>query len=666
VSTFAVAFAPATAAAVAVVVVLGCDRAEPEIGGREPAPREAEVVLAPGYGPLGFPVPEPGSYTLPPLGDAGDGRLLASDGSAVALHDLLAEKVTILSLMYASCSDVNGCPLATAVLHQIARRMHDDPELASGLRLLSLSFDPLRDTPEVMAREASIHARHGVDWQFLTTASEAHLRPILEAYGQPLVRAYDDDGQELGEISHLLRVFLIDSSKRIRNIYSVSYLHADTLVADVKTLLLESASRESDEFPTRTSATTSEPTGGPSWPVEPMDLLQRMREGQLGLPPVPIPPDNPLTAEKVELGRKLFFDRRLSLNATLSCAMCHVPDQGFASNELATAVGIEGRTVRRNAPTILNAAYPTRLFHDGREHSLEHQVWGPLLARNEMGNPSVGSVVERIRRIDDYASRFEKAFPGRGLAIETLGMAIASYERTLLAGDSDFDRWYFGKIEDALDAEAQRGFALFSGKAGCIGCHPVAETHALFSDDRLHDTGIGYRASMLEGGPERRLRIAPDRFVSVDARLIEQVSEPVPDDLGLYEVTQDPDDRWKYRTPSLRNVALTPPYMHDGSLATLRDVVEYYDAGGVPHELLDPRIRRLELSEVEKARLVLFLESLTGGDVGRLVADAHAAPVGDLGAADAAHENAADGSSAAAGLSTSGRSGVIMPSSPPR
>jgi len=145
VSTFAVAFAPATAAAVAVVVVLGCDRAEPEIGGRESAPREAEVVLAPGYGPLGFPVPEPGSYTLPPLGDAGDGRLLASDGSAVALHDLLAEKVTILSLMYASCSDVNGCPLATFVLKGVQDAVRAAPDLTSAVRLISFSFDPEHD-----------------------------------------------------------------------------------------------------------------------------------------------------------------------------------------------------------------------------------------------------------------------------------------------------------------------------------------------------------------------------------------------------------------------------------------------------------------------------------------------------------------------------------------
>jgi len=633
------------------LTLFACDPAEPGIEERTSKVPEAsttsesvgaEVVLAPGYGPLGFEAPEPGSYALPPLGEAGDGRLLASDGSPIALHDLLGDKVTILSLMYASCNDVNGCPLATAVLHQIASRMEKDPDLAGGLRLLSLSFDPARDTPEVMAREAAHHARHEVDWRFVTTASDADLAPVLEAYGQSLVRPFDENGNELADISHVLRVFLIDSAKRIRNIYSVSYLHADTLVADVRTLLMESAMGKS------AGAESGRGRALGSGAVEAVDLFERMKAGQLGLPPVPTPADNPPTAEKVALGRRLFFDRRLSLNATLSCAMCHVPEQGFASNELATAVGIEGRTVRRNSPTILNVAYPSRLFHDGRENRLEHQVWGPLLARNEMGNASVGSVIERVRGIADYEARFEEAFPGRGLAIETLGMAIASYERTLVAGDSPFDRWSFGQDESALGEEAQRGFALFSGKAGCIGCHPVAETHALFTDDRLHNTGIGYRASMFDEAPERRVRIAPDEIVSVDARLIAQVAEPVPDDLGLYEITEDPDDRWKYRTPSLRNVGLTAPYMHDGSVATLRDVVDYYDAGGVPHDLLDPRVRRLSLSDIEKARIVSFLESLTGGDVDVLVADGHAAPVGDVAAADSRRSGDARGEGAEA------------------
>jgi cytochrome c peroxidase len=605
------------------------------------------VPLAPGYGPLGFEAPEPGTYDLPPLGDAADGRLLASDGSSTTLHEVLGGKVAILSLMYASCSDVNGCPLATAVLHQIASRMEKDEGLADGLRLLSLSFDPARDTPDVMGKYASHHVAHGVDWQFLTTASDAELVPILADYGQSLVPEFAEDGSDLGSISHILRVFLIDSDRRIRNIYSVSYLHADTLVADVKTLLMKPA--ESDVADHSQGAPpdsrgpgdfkegyehadyASRSLGLATRRGEPVDLIGRASSAQLGLPEMSIPSDNPLTREKVALGRKLFYDRRLSLNNTLSCAMCHVPEQGFANNELAMAVGIEGRTVRRNSPTILNAGYSRLLFHDGRENRLENQVWGPLLARNEMGNPSVGAVIERIREIGEYESLFEVAFPGRGLAIETIGMALASYERTLVSGDSSFDRWKYAEDETALGDEAIRGFRLFSGKAGCVGCHQVGPDFALFTDGDLHNTGIGYKASMIDDQGARSVQLAPGEYVSVESDLIAQVSETAPDDLGLYEITQDPIDRWKYKTPSLRNVALTAPYMHNGSLATLREVVEFYDRGGVPNDLLDRRIRRLDLSEEEMGQLVAYLESLTGGDVGRLVADGFAAQVGDLG-----------------------------------
>lgn len=611
------------------------------------APEAADgVPLAPGYGLLGFEAPKPGTYELPPLGDAADGRLLASDGSPTTLHDVLGGKIAILSLMYASCSDVNGCPLATAVLHQIASRMEKDEGLADGLRLVSLSFDPMRDTPSVMRQYASHHVGHGVDWQFLTTASEAELRPILADYGQSLIPDFGDDGSPRGGISHILRVFLIDSDRRIRNIYSVSYLHADTLMADVKTLLMEPA--ESEISRDSRSVTSESRRPGDSKDGyehadyasrsielaprrgEPADLIGRANKVQLGLPALRIPPDNPLTLEKVALGRRLFYDRRLSLNATLSCAMCHVPEQGFANNELATAVGIEGRTVRRNSPTILNVGYSSRLFHDGRESRLENQVWGPLLARNEMGNPSIGAVIERIRGIGEYEVLFEAAFPGRGLAIETIGMALASYERTLVSGDSAFDRWYYAKDDTALRDEAVRGFHLFGGKAGCVGCHLMASDSALFTDGELHNTGIGYKASMIDDAGRRPVQLAPGEYVSVDSDVIAQVSESTPDDLGLYEITQDPDDRWKYKTPTLRNVALTAPYMHDGSLATLREVVEFYDRGGVPNELLDRRIRRLDLSNAEIDQLVAYLESLTGGDVELLVADGIAVQVGDV------------------------------------
>ena len=177
------------------------------------------------------------------------------------------------------------------------------------------------------------------------------------------------------------------------------------------------------------------------WRVGDRTPSRNERTGSLGLPPLPTAPGAP---EAVALGRKLFFDRRLSANETISCAMCHVPTQGFTSNEMRTAVGIEGRTVKRNAPTILNAAYAPVLFHDGRATSLEEQAWGPLLADNEMGNASVDAVAKKIRSLRDYDRLFERAFDGRPPARETIGAALASYERTLVAAGSAFDRWRFG------------------------------------------------------------------------------------------------------------------------------------------------------------------------------------------------------------------------------
>ncbi len=357
------------------------------------------------------------------------------------------------------------------------------------------------------------------------------------------------------------------------------------------------------------------------------DLLTVLVSPPLGLPPIPVPADNPVTAEKVELGRKLFFDRRLSANNTVSCAMCHIAEQGFSQNELRLPVGIEGKSVRRNAPTILNVAYLDRLFHDGREISLENQIWSPLLADNEMGNVSIGVVIERIRRLDDYAERFVRAFD-RGPDIKTIGMAIASYERVLASGGSPFDRWYYGGDKAALTRAARRGFDLFRGKGRCIACHTVTPDFALFSDGRFHNTGVGYVATMRPTDTEFEVALAPGQVRRVESDLAQTTGTEIFRDLGRYEVTGNPDDRWKYRTPMLRNVALTAPYMHDGSLATLRDVVLFYDRGGVPNEVLDPLISPLGLSDTEIDDLLAFLQSLTGSNVAALVSDAHAAPIG--------------------------------------
>lgn len=362
---------------------------------------------------------------------------------------------------------------------------------------------------------------------------------------------------------------------------------------------------------------------------KPGDLLRVITALPLGLPEIPVPETNPITTEKIQLGRKLFFDRRLSHNETISCAMCHVPEQGFTSNELAMAVGIEGRTVRRNSPTIYNVAFFNNLFHDGREISLEHQVWQPLLAANEMANPSIGLVIEKIRSLPDYDGMFEEAFSGRGPGMETIGMAIASYERVLVSANAPFDRWYFGKEEKAISRAAKRGFQLFTGKAGCAACHTINDQYALFTDNSFHNTGLGWQMSQDSRPAEYAVQLAPGVKVQIPTGIIDQVSEPPPSDLGRYEVTQDPADRWHYKTPSLRNIELTAPYMHHGIFPTLEEVVAFYDRGGIDNSLLDPLIRPLGLSLAEQADIVEFLKSLTGDNVEMLVRDAFAAPVGD-------------------------------------
>lgn len=609
--------------------------------------------LAPGYGELGYALPAVGSYELPPLGRAADGKVLDTDGRTKRLFDLFGDRYVLLAFMYSTCNDVDGCPLTSHVFYKIKAAMKHDPALADGLRMLSLSFDPKVDTPEVMALYGNNfrYAGNAGEWRFLTTASQSELEPILDAYGQDVLPD-PVTGDEPAGYSHVLRVFLIDPERRIRNIYSVDFLHHELIINDVKTLMRQASgfAKPQRVALTQPSMTLSKPgddkrgyesddyrTNSLALPQRQgvkADLLSIARQPPLGLPPVPVPDDNPLTREKIELGRLLFYDRRLSLNDTFSCAMCHIPEQGFANNELAMAVGIEGRTVRRNAPTIYNSAYAGMLFHDGREETLEQQIWGPLLAKNEMGNPSVGQVLAKIRRIGDYAGRFEAAFDGRGLSMETLGMALASYQRVLISGDSPFDRWYYGGQETALDDEAKRGFELFTGKAGCASCHSIGETHALFSDDDLHNTGLGYRESMGILPEKQTVLVAPGVTLEVDRAIIEEVGATPPSDVGRYEVTQDPRDRWKYKTPGLRNVALTAPYMHNGAFTSLREVIDFYDAGGVPNELLDPRMRPLHLSDEEKDELVAFLMSLTGSNVDTLVSDAFAAPVGDLGKGD--------------------------------
>ena len=347
----------------------------------------------------------------------------------------------------------------------------------------------------------------------------------------------------------------------------------------------------------------------------------------LGLPKLEAPSQDPAARAKIELGRKLFFDRRLSINQTISCGMCHVPEQAFANNELKTAVGVEGRGVKRNTPTVINIGFLEVLFHDGRDVALETQFIAPLVARNEMANPSAGYVVARLNAMEDYKPLFAAAF-GAPASLDRIGQALARYQQSLVSGNSPFDRFYFGGDAAALNAGEKRGLEIFTGKGGCVSCHQIDEDAALFTDHQFHDTGYGWLREQARQNPDDivMVEVAPGVTYPMRREAIEAVGAPAEPDLGRYEVTEDPDDRWKFRTAPLRNVALTAPYMHDGHLATLHDVIAFYDRGGPGHALQDARVRPLGLSTQEKADLEAFLRSLTSPDLACLVREARIAP----------------------------------------
>ena len=620
---------------------------------------QADNSLSPamGYSTLNYDLPKVGSYQLPTLGKAADGKVIDSDGKATTLHELYKGQYTLLGFIYSNCGDINGCPLSSYVFYKVKSMMQKDPQLADKLRLLSLSFDPERDTPEVMKLYGNNFNYAGPegDWHFLTTKSEQALSPLLRDYKQDIQREMTVNGTAGDSIAHVLRVFLIDPENNIRNIYSVEFLHPDIILNDLKTLLRADeelqtsgqssvllASNSNDAVLGSSISSEAEINAKQSFRTTtdaPLDLLSLAKKPPLGLPRLPEELVNSLSRKKIALGRKLFFDRRLSLNSTMSCAMCHVPNQGFTSNEIATAVGFEGRSVRRNSPSLYNIAYAETLFHDAREDSLSQQVWAPFLARNEMANPSVGYVVNKLKALPDYSGLFEAAFSDqkRPINIQTIGDALAAYQQTLISADSPFDRWHFGKESPAqagISTEAIKGFELFKGKAGCVTCHQIDENSALFTNQGIHNTGLGYENSMGKKPKKQKVMLAPGVFVDVDQSIIDNVGEKPAADLGHYEISQDPKDRWKYKTPMLRNVELSAPYMHDGSFSTLQSVVEFYNQGGIENPGLDPLIRPLGLNETEISQIVAFMKSLTGNNVDQMLKDASAAPIGDTSKQD--------------------------------
>lgn len=318
--------------------------------------------------------------------------------------------------------------------------------------------------------------------------------------------------------------------------------------------------------------------------------------GHLG--PVPVPKDNPMTAAKVRLGRTLFNDARLSSDGSLSCRTCHRPDQGFSVAQ-PMSPAIASRVERRHVPTLINVAFKGPLLWDGRMATLEKQPLATIHDALHFNN-SITLVVADLNGDANYRRAFRDAFGVEGITADKLGQAIATYERTLVFGDSRFDRYMDGD-EDALTADEQEGLALFVGKAGCVACHHGPT----LSDEQFHNLGV----------PDDDVRSREPILAAVafDAQRMGLTGwADVKEDRGRELVTKDAADRGKFRTQSLRNVADTAPYMHNGALESLEDVVEFYDAGGGNHPNKSALIRPLGLSEREKSRLVDFLATLTG------------------------------------------------------
>jgi cytochrome c peroxidase len=322
-----------------------------------------------------------------------------------------------------------------------------------------------------------------------------------------------------------------------------------------------------------------------------------------------IPKDSPLTPQKVELGRRLFFDIRLSADGKVSCASCHDPKLGFTDAK-PVAEGIGGRRGTRNTPTILNAMFYAGQFWDGRADSLDRQAVMPLTNPDEMGNSSLDEVVARLQKISEYSAQFKEVF-GRPVTIEDVGKAIAAYERTLVSGNSAFDRYMTGDRAGMSDS-ALRGLAVFRGKGRCSVCHNFNMSFPFLTDQNYRNTGIAANNPAFNELTKAALELS--RSGSTAERLEAMVKVKGASSLGRFLVTGNSQDIGAFRTPSLRNVELTAPYFHDGSAATLLDVVRYYVRGGNESPSRDWELHAVDLSESEQQDLIEFLKSLTGDD----------------------------------------------------
>src|SRR6266446_1841204 len=325
-----------------------------------------------------------------------------------------------------------------------------------------------------------------------------------------------------------------------------------------------------------------------------------------------IPADNPQTPEKISLGQKLFFDRRLSVNGTVSCSTCHDPALAFTDRK-PTSVGVQGRAGQRNAPTVLNALYNKTQFWDGRVNTLEEQAALPIVNSVEMGHPNLDAAVAQIATVEEYQQAFRVVF-GRPPNGADLVRAIASYERTQLSFDSPFDHFIAGD-KNAIDDSSKRGWELFNNQARCNKCHALTDTTRDVTnliDNDFHNIGV----LIVQHKVVPLARQAEQLIKTGDTPAIDQAAiQTDMSALGRFLVTKKEPDIASFKTPNIRNVLVTGPYFHDGSQETLWDVVDHYNKGaGLQDPYLDQDIQPLALSEGDIDDLVAFLTSLTSAD----------------------------------------------------
>jgi len=323
----------------------------------------------------------------------------------------------------------------------------------------------------------------------------------------------------------------------------------------------------------------------------------------LGLPELSIPTNNPQSPEKVELGRLLFNDARFSGDGSISCASCHHSDKAFTDG-LKTPLGIDKLTGSVNAPTVINSAFYDTLFVDGRAKSLEDQAMGPFINPVEHGLKGYTKIIDIILADNHYPIMFEQVFgiSSDDISIDYVVKAIASYERTLISGNSRFDQYYFGRDRTQLSESEARGLRIFRRKGNCANCHEISFNNALFMDNNFYNIGVGF--DKIKGQIDDLIGSIKEGN-KLDLTAVEQA------ELGRFNVTHVIDDIGKFKTPTLRNISLTAPYMHDGSIKTLEEVVEYYDKGGDHNRYIDAAIFPLKFTEQEKTDLVGFMKALT-------------------------------------------------------